>query len=155
MLQIPKTADIMTSPAIALAPDMTVMEAASILIEHKISGAPVVDEEGNLIGLLSEFDCIEDVAARQYHEDHDSRYTVRDLMTPQVLTVSPETDLFGAASEIASHKVRRLPVVKGGQVVGILSRRDILKALFEYMKESLSRQGLYPDYPQDRKPIRD
>jgi CBS domain-containing protein len=130
------------------------MEAARVLLENGISGAPVIDAEGRMLGVLSEFDCIREVASGQYHEDHDSKYTAADLMTREVHTLGPDTDLFGVASQMVAHRVRRLPVVEDGKVIGQISRRDVFRALFDYLRRSQAA-GRYPDYPRDRKPIQD
>ena len=152
--KIPTARDLMARHLISLDPATPAMEAARVLLENGISGAPVVDKQGALLGVLSEFDCIRQVAAGQYHEDHDSVYTVADLMTTDVHTLSPDSELFGIASEMVGRRVRRLPVVEDGKVIGQISRRDVFRSLFDYLRRTQAAQN-YPDYPRDRKPIQD
>jgi CBS domain-containing protein len=94
---------------------MSAVEAADILVKKSISGAPVVDEEGHLVGLLSEFDCLRAVASAEYEMDsHDTIETVADLMTKveDCHTVTPDLGLFSLAHDFVRLRVRRLPVVE-------------------------------------------
>jgi len=152
--QIPVARDLMADKLVTLTPDMPAMKAAHILLDNNISGGPVTDGDGKLLGVLSEFDCIREVAARQYHEDFDSVYTVRDVMTGDVRTISPDTDLFGVAHELVTHRIRRLPVVENGKVIGQISRRDVFRALCKFLDKSATSERTYPDYPEGREPIR-
>lgn len=153
--KVPTARDIMTRSVVTLSPEMRALEAAEILLEHEISGAPVVDAEGTLLGILSEYDCLRAVASAQYDfDDHDVVVNVDELMTREVHTVSPEIDLFGLAHEFVTLRVRRFPVVEDERLIGQVSRRDALRAAFELRKQALKR-GRYPDYPDGREPIRD
>jgi CBS domain-containing protein len=156
--EIPTARAIMTRSLVTLGPDMSAVDAAELLVRKAISGAPVVDAEGQLVGLLSEFDCLQAVASAEYEMDrHDAIETVSELMTPvgDCHTVSPELDLFGLAHEFVRRRVRRFPVVEDGHLLGQVSRRDALKAALK-LREALSKaRQNYPDYPQGRDPIRD
>lgn len=150
--KVPTARDIMTRSLVTLRPEMSVIDAAEILLKYKISGAPVVDAEGEFLGLLSEFDCLRDVAAAEYDLDyHDAVVTVADLMTKVAHTTGPETDLFGLAHEFVTLRVRRLPVLEDGRLIGQVSRRDALKAAVELRRQLTQRE--YPDYPKGRSPI--
>ena len=126
---IPTAREIMTTQLVTLQPRMTVAEAIKTLLRHSISGAPVVDEDGTLLGVLSEFDCLRAIANEQFHEDHDEDGHVEDLMTRGGQTIGPDADLFQVAQTFVSLRVRRLPVLEGDRLLGQVSRRDVLRAL--------------------------
>ena len=152
---VPTAREIMTRKLVTLRADTPASEAAETLLRRKISGAPVVDEDGVLLGLLSEYDCLRAVASAEYQMDgHDAAETVADLMTRKCITVSPDLDLFGLAHEFVSQRVRRLPVVEEGRLIGQVSRRDALKAAVALRREMMKARPGYPDYPQGRDPIR-
>jgi CBS domain-containing protein len=140
---------------VTLRPDETAAQAAETLLHHAISGAPVLGPDGRLVGLLSEFDCLHAVAAAGYEMDgHDEAQKVADLMSRECQTVSPDLDLFGLAHEFVRLGVRRLPVVEGDRLVGLVSRRDVLRAVVELRHRTGGRRH-YPDYPAGRDPIHD
>jgi len=148
--KVPTARDIMTRSLVTLRPEMPAAEAAAILVRRGISGAPVVDEEGSLIGLLSEHDSLRAVAAAEYEGDnHDRVESVADLMTRECLTVTPDLDLFGLAHEFLRKRVRRFPVVEGGRLIGQVSRRDALRAALE-LRRAFANEHNYPDYPEGR-----
>jgi CBS domain-containing protein len=151
---VPTARDFMTRSLVTLRPEMRVLEAAGILLKHKISGAPVVDGDGNFLGLLSEYDCLRAVSSAEYDLDnHDAVVNVADLMTREVHSIAPELDLFGIAHEFVTLRVRRLPVVEDGRLIGQVSRRDALRAAVDLRQKILSQKH-YPDYPKGREPIR-
>lgn len=112
--------DIMTTEVIVASPRMSVTELATLLADNNISGVPVVDYRGHLVGVATEADIL---------RRRPSQNTVQSVMTAEVTSV-PETE---AIEEIAcllsARKINRAPVVKGGKVVGIVSRADLVKAL--------------------------
>jgi CBS domain-containing protein len=116
-----------------------------------------VDDAGRLVGLLSEFDCLQAVASAEYEMDaHDTIETVAELMTKaeDCHTVSPDLDLFGLAHEFVRLRVRRFPVVENEQLLGQVSRRDALGAAVKLRRELAKARHHYPDYPEGRDPIR-
>jgi CBS domain-containing protein len=119
--------DFMAASLITFTPDMDVMEAVRILVEKRISGAPVVDEHGNLLGMLSEKDCLRVALSAGYHGDWGGR--VAEYMNPDVECVDAETSVLDIARKFIEGKYRRYPVVKDSRLVGQISRRDVLKAL--------------------------
>jgi CBS domain-containing protein len=152
---IPTVREIMTRSVITLRPEMTAQDAAGVLLQHAISGAPVLDREGRLLGLLSEFDCLRAVAAADYAMDaHDAAETVAELMTRECHTVPPDLDLFGLAHEFVRLRVRRCPVPEGGRLLGLVSRRDALRAVVDLRRRMTGSRRQYPDYPEGRDPIR-
>lgn len=124
---IPKAADIMTRKLVALRPDMSVLRAMRTLVENRISGAPVIDAHGELVGILSEYDCLRVLTSGQFSQDsYEEDERVGAIMTTDVLTIPPDLDLFSIAHRFLERRVRRLPVVEEGKVVGLVSRRDVL-----------------------------
>ncbi len=151
---VPTAREIMVRKLVTLRPDMPVSEATVLLLKHKISGAPVVDSDGRLLGLLSEFDCLRALTSSEYNLDaHDDLVRVGDLMTESMHTIGPEIDLFAIAHEFVTLRVRRLPVVDGDELLGQVSRRDVLRAEVQ-LQAKLLKQKSYPDYPEGRAPIR-
>jgi CBS domain-containing protein len=152
--KVPTAREIMTRSLVTLTPEMRLLEAAALLLKHRISGAPVVDPDGALQGLLSEHDCLRAVASAEYDMDnHDAIVTVGEMMVKEVETLSPEVDLFGIAHEFVKLRVRRFPVVEDGRLIGQVSRRDALQAVYDLRRKLLSAKH-YPDYPDGREPIR-
>ena len=110
--------DIMTRDIIMVKPKMTVKQLAMLLIKNQISGAPVAAEDGKIIGIVSEADILAK-KARQ----------VKGIMSTKVVSVNEETPVEEIAQIMAIHKIKRLPVMKGDKIVGIVSRADIVSAI--------------------------
>jgi CBS domain-containing protein len=119
--------DFMSRDLVKFGPDMDVLEAARILVDRRISGAPVVDRLGNLVGLLSEKDCLRTALSAGYHDEWGGR--VEEYMTRGVTTLEADTSVIDAARRFLEEGYRRYPVVSEGRLVGLISRRDILRAL--------------------------
>lgn len=119
--------DIMAKKLVTFKPDTKVIAAIQILIKNRFSGAPVVNDKGELIGILSEMDCMETVIHNSYYSE--SGGFVRDFMTTELTTVNPEMGIVDLAQFFQKKHFRRLPVVKNGKLVGQVSRRDVLKAI--------------------------
>ena len=109
--------------------DQSVLDAVHTLVEHRIAGAPVVDETGNLVGMLSELDCLKVVLQAGYHGDYGG--PVRDFMTSDVQTVNAEMSIVDLAEKFLNSKFRRFPVMTENRLIGQISRRDVLRAQFE------------------------
>lgn len=116
--------DVMNVDVLTVSQNVTVAEAIRRLIHHHISGMPVVDNQGHLVGIVSEFQLLETLYSPQIQE-----MLVRDVMTKDVLTVTPDKTLTDATSLMIRHRIRRLPVIDGDKIVGIVSRHDLLKSL--------------------------
>ncbi len=127
-----KVADYMSRKLVTFRPETSVLEAMSALLEHKISGAPVVDAEGNLVGILSEVDVMAIVIQDSYY--NESAGIVADYMQSRVDTVEPECDIYALAERFHQEHRRRYPVVKNGKLVGQISRRDVLRAARDFMR---------------------
>ena len=119
--------DIMATKLLTFTPDTKVVAAIKSLVDRKFSGASVVDENGNLVGILSEMDCMETVIQNLYHGV--SGGDVKDFMSTNVTTVNPEMGIVDLAQMLQETHFRRLPVVENGKLIGQVSRRDLLKAI--------------------------
>lgn len=122
-------------------PDMPIMKAVDVLLDHQISGAPVVDRKsGKLVGILSEKDCLRLVAKGQLYAEPAGN--VADYMTVDVQTIPPDMDIYYAAGLFINNAYRRLPVVNGeGELVGQVSRRDILRVVRDNLQAMLAANG--------------
>ena len=123
--------DIMTDDTVVVGPENTIDEAISLLLDHRVSGLPVVDDEGLLMGVISEIDIIDLV----YETEIDAS-TVRDHMTRDVRSLDIEASLDEAASVFCKESVRRIPILQDGRLVGILSRRDLIRFVREVRKQA-------------------
>jgi CBS domain-containing protein len=123
----PAVADYMTKEVITFRPDMHVLDAMEVLLRRHISGAPVVDAHGKLVGILSEKDCMRTLLHSSYYRELGG--LVAEYMTKEVQTVDSATSIVTAAELFMSCNYRRFPVVDGERLVGLVSRRDILKAI--------------------------
>lgn len=142
--------DVMTTDVITVDPDTTIQALATLLAERGISGAPVVDANGHLTGIVSEGDLLhraEIGTARRHRERRRSWWldhfasdlardyvrshgrTVKDIMTRDVVTVSEDLDLGEVAAALEAKRVKRVPVVRDGKVVGIITRANLVRAL--------------------------
>ena len=117
----------MSANLVTLNPDMDVMEAVQILTERGIPGAPVVDDLGNLVGLLAEKDCLEAVLKASYYEEWGGR--VSEYMQTGVRTLNASTSVIDATRLFIETSLRGFPVMDDNRVVGQLNRSDLLKAL--------------------------
>jgi CBS domain-containing protein len=156
-----KVSEVMTRDVIVVRPQTTVRDIAALMVQSRISGVPVVDGEGRLVGVLSETDLLhraetgtekrhkwwlgalidEDQLAREYAAAHARR--AEDIMTKQVVTVDPDADLAFVADLLDRRKLKRVPVVKDGRVVGIITRGDMVRALV------MSQSALKAPLPRD------
>ena len=114
--------DVMHSQIISIRPDATIETAIHILLEHGISGAPVLEDDGRLCGIISQFQLLEVM-----YDPEVGKGRVRDFMTRDVLTIGEDALLGIAANMFVVHRIRRLPVVRGKEVIGVISRSDLLR----------------------------
>ena len=147
--RVPVARDIMQRSLITLSPDDSFFDAIRTFMKHRISGAPVIDSAGRLVGICSERDCLEVLANGEYwRDDPGERGTVGSMMRTRFESVPPHTDIYALAQRFVSHNVRRLPVIENGELIGQLSRRDVLHAMEAFGVQRCTRRR-YPDY---RKP---
>jgi CBS domain-containing protein len=142
--------DVMTTDVITVDPDTTVQSLATLLAERGISGAPVVDSDGRLVGVISEGDLLHRAEigtarrhrvrrrswwldhfasdlAREYVKSHGR--TVKEIMTRDVVTVTEDTELAEVAALLEAKRIKRVPVMREGKIVGIISRANIVRAV--------------------------
>lgn len=124
MLPTMTARDCMSRNVSSLRPDDDVLKAVRVLVQNKISGAPVIDNIGNLVGMITEKDCMAIALSAGYHGECGGK--VSDYMSPQVMTVDADTPVIEIAEHFANRNFRRLPVLESGRVVGVVSRRDVL-----------------------------
>jgi CBS domain-containing protein len=149
-----KAADVMTRGAFTVTADSTVNDAARLMLSHRVSGLPVVDTDGALVGMLTEGDLLRRAEigtdrrrprwlelllgpgrlARDYVHTHAGK--VGDVMTREVVSIGPGTPLDEVAELMERHQVKRLPVVENGRILGIVSRANLLAALLEAAGEA-------------------
>ena len=160
-----KARDVMVSPVITVKPSFSVKEAAKTFLERRISAAPVVDDQGKLVGIVSEGDLMhraeagterqrswwlraltaEETLAAEYVKAHARK--VADVMTRDVITAAPDTPLHEIAALLEKNSIKRVPIVKNGQLVGVVSRANLIQAV------ASTRKGL--EIPLSDSTIRD
>jgi CBS domain-containing protein len=142
-----KASDVMTRRIVSVTPEATVLEAVRLMLQNHISGLPVIDATGNLIGVVTEGDFLRRaetgtqrkrsrwldlfVGPRTLAEDyiHAHGRKVEEVMTPDPVTISEDTPLEEVVRAMERHRIKRLPVVRGKNVVGIVSRANLMHAL--------------------------
>jgi CBS domain-containing protein len=149
-----KAADIMTGRVISVTPDASILECARLMLQHRISGLPVIDAAGNLVGIVSEGDFLRRVEAGterkrarwlefitgparlagEYVHSHGRR--VDEVMTREPLTIMEDTPVDDVVRLMEEHRVKRFPVTRGAKVVGIVSRANLLRALAGVAREA-------------------
>lgn len=138
--------DVMSDGVLSVGANAAVLEAAKLLVNCRISAMPVVDQAGTMVGIVSEADLMGD--AEDYVANHGERPTrkVADVMTREVITASEGTPIAQVAGLMKARNIKRIPILKDGAVVGIVSRVDILRGLI-----SLSHEGdkAHPAFSRD------
>lgn len=130
MLRSVVVKDHMTKNVVILAPDMEIAHAAQYLIAHDISGAPVLDEHGRLVGILTERDCMRVAMQSDYHGTPGG--LVSDFMSADPQSVEPEESILTLADLFINGRFHRYPVVDNGRLVGVISRRDVMRAMGQH-----------------------
>jgi CBS domain-containing protein len=129
--------DVMTTPVITVDVDARIIEAAEQLSTNQIDSMPVLDADGRLIGMISELDIIRGRLAhdprshmrREHHDMDDPATTVRSVMTPTAICLTESADVADIAETMLDNGIRAIPIVDGPHVVGVVSRRDLLRTL--------------------------
>ena len=150
--------DVMTSPPITVTPDTPVAEIATVLLENRISAVPVLEADGGMIGIVSESDLLRradaqterprpqwlellldrNVTAADFVKTHGN--LARDVMTRNVVTVGPDTELSDIASLLERRRIKRVPVVDHGKLIGIVSRANLLHGLVAHPRVALPEE---------------
>ena len=121
-----KAKDVMTKKVITISPDATLSDTIKLLLEKKISGMPVVDSKGKMIGIISEKDILNFAFSGNLNNTR-----VVEVMTKDVVSFTSDTDINTITLAIGENKFRRVPIIDGGKLVGIISRRDIIRVAFK------------------------
>ncbi|MDR6207965.1 CBS domain-containing protein [Paraburkholderia graminis] len=155
-----RASDVMTTSVISVTPDMTIRQVAKLFSDNGISGAPVLDTDGLIAGVISEGDLLRrseigtderkraswldfwsaSHEARDYVKTHAAK--VSDVMTTDVVTVRPDTPLAEVACILGERHIKRVPVTEGGRVIGIVSRANLVQALASVPDEPVSDANL-------------
>ncbi len=128
--------DYMTRKLITFRPEQSVEEVIQALIRHKISGGPVVNEKNELVGIISEGDCIKHISESRYHNLPMENRKVEQHMIKDVETIDGNMNIFDAANKFLNDKRRRFPILENGKLVGQISQKDILKATMELKSQN-------------------
>lgn len=119
--------DHMSRDVLTLTPEQEINRAAHALLDRKVSGAPVVDTDGHLVGILTEKDCLRAALEANYYREWGK--PVAAYMSRDIKTMAPDLDILAACQAFLDGPYRRFPVVDAGRLVGLISRTDILRAL--------------------------
>lgn len=153
-----KVADVMTQPVISVTPEMAIVEAARLMLQHRISGLPVVDQGGSVVGIVSEGDLLRRAEtstdrvhsrwfellispgrlARDYVQSHARK--VSEVMTRDVASVAPPDTLAVVVQLMETRHIKRLPVIENGRLVGIVSRANLMQALLDQLPAPTAKQ---------------
>jgi CBS domain-containing protein len=146
-------ADVMTGNLLSVRPDASVFEAIRVMLDHRISGLPVIDDAGRLIGILTEGDLLRRSEtgterhrprwleilmgpgrmAGEYVRTHGRK--VGEIMTREIVSVTPESGLHEIVALMERHRIKRVPVLDGDKLVGIVTRADLLRAIARKLEE--------------------
>lgn len=125
----PRVSDFMATELVTLAPDTEINRAMKTLLDARVSGAPVLDEKGRLVGFLSKKDCLKSALDSSYHQSWGG--TVAEHMSSPVETLEADLELVQAAEKFVASHFRTFPIVRDGRLVGQISRTDVLRGLVE------------------------
>ncbi|MRI00828.1 CBS domain-containing protein [Kriegella sp. EG-1] len=120
--------DYMTKKLVSFSPKQSILEVMELFTKYNISGGPVLDDNGFLVGIISEADCMKQISESRYFNMPILDKSVENYMTKNVETIPHEMSIFDAANVFVKHNRRRLPVMKDGLLIGQISRKDIVIA---------------------------
>jgi CBS-domain-containing membrane protein len=133
--------EIMTSPVICTSDDASIADVATLLAKHQISAVPVTDASGAVIGLISEYDLL----ARRGN-------VARDIMSPGIISVNEETDVEEVRFLLIERRIRRVPVVAGQKLIGIVSRSDIVRQMAVQWYCNICGEPVRDEHPPEQCP---
>ena len=128
MKSLPKISEYMDAVVPTLSPETQIMKAVDFLLRHRVTGAPVVDPDGKLLGIITETDLLK-LVTEGIQAQPPTEAMVAEYMTTDVVTVPPTVVMYYVAGIYQDNKFRRLPVVKGGKIVGAITRFDLLRVI--------------------------
>jgi len=127
MKDVQLVSDYMARELVTLSPEMEINHAMNILLDHRLSGAPVIDKAGALLGVLSKKDCLKAALDASYFRDWGG--TVSKYMSADVQTIPADMNIIAATEAFLKSAFRRFPVIENGRLVGQISRADALRAM--------------------------
>jgi len=133
MLRSVKVRDYMTTHLIVFNPETDLFAAIDVLLGNNISGAPVVNAKGKLVGILSEIDCLKNIVNGSYYDYEALGGTVEEFMVKDVETITPDIDILTIGDRFMNEGRRRFPVVEDGKLLGQISRKDVLRAVRDFV----------------------
>ncbi len=131
-----KVSDYMTRKLITFSPEQSLEEVIEKLISNKISGGPVVNDKNELIGIISEGDCIKHISESRYYNMPPKESKVENHMIKNVETIDGNMNIFDAAKKFVDAKRRRFPIVENGKLAGQISQKDILIATLKLKSQN-------------------
>ncbi|SHG74829.1 CBS domain-containing protein [Winogradskyella jejuensis] len=134
--RILRVKDYMSTNLITFKPNQKVHSVVEAIIKNKISGGPVVNEKNELVGIISEGDCLKQLSDSRYYNMPLEEDLVEKRMIRDVETIDGNMDIFDAANKFLNSKRRRFPIVENGKLVGQISQKDILKAALQLKSEN-------------------
>ncbi len=134
MLKSVKVQDYMTKQLITFKPETELFDAIRVFTDSNISGAPVVNDRGELVGMVSEVDCLKGILTYTYHEEEKGG-VVGDLMSTDIKSVTADSSIIELSKLFIDGGLRRMPVLRDGHLVGQISRKDVLRAVRDFVSE--------------------
>ena len=128
--------DYMSKKLVTFHPEQSMDEAIGCMLKKRISGGPVVDDDNNLVGIISEGDCLKEVVKGKYNNSPNHTGKVKDHMSEDVKTIRPDLNIFEAAQMFLYLKLRRFPVMEHGKLLGQISQRDVMHAVQNLKNET-------------------
>lgn len=128
MKSLPEIREFMDTVVPTLSPETQILKAVDFLLRHRVTGAPVVDSDGTLLGIITETDLLK-LVTEGIQGQPPTEATVAGYMTTEVVTVSPAADVYYVAGVFLNNKFRRLLVVEDGKIVGAITRYDLLRVI--------------------------
>lgn len=126
-----KVSDYMSTDLITFKPEQSIEDVIETLITNKISGGPVINENNELVGIISEGDCLKQISDSRYYNMPMAQDNVEKRMVIDVETIDGNMNVFDAANKFLDSKRRRFPIVQEGKLIGLISQKDILKAALQ------------------------
>jgi predicted transcriptional regulator len=150
MKNYPLVSEYMAKKLITFSPDSDIHSAIDTMLKFKISGAPVINHQKELMGVLSEVDCMRLIVNAYYDNQPTAQTKVKDFMSHTVTTIDAKATILEAAQMFINAKFKRLPVVENGVLVGQISRTDVLRAI---QKIGATHMNHIPDTWKVRAPM--
>ena len=132
----PNVGEFMSRSHVCVRPDTDIYKAVELIVKNSVSGACVTDEENNLLGIISEKDCLK-LATQDAYESTPHGGPVSNYMTTDVMTLTPESGLHDTAEIFINNPYKKLPVLRDGKLVGVVRRHDVLAVIGDFYKKRM------------------